>query len=274
MAKRTSIIVEQVEVSIVRHDGLEYISLTDIAKKFGEARIVIQNWMRARNTIHFLGVWETLNNSNFNRIEFDALLAESGTNAFSMSPSRWVEQTNAKGMVTKMGRSSGGTYAHKDLALGFCYWVSPPFQLYLLQEFQRLKEKEAQEQKLSLDWDLKRTLAKINYTIHTDAVKNNLLPPIITDAYQTGIVYASEGDLLNVALFGMTAKDWKTANPTLKGNMRDYATAEQLLVMANLESLNAHLIKEGLPQYERLKKLNEVAMYQMSLLVGDKRLKG
>jgi len=274
MIKKTLLVVDQFEIGMVLHNNQEYISLTDIAKKFGEPRIVIQNWMRARNTVHFLGVWETIHNPNFNRIEFDAFVNESGTNAFSMSPSKWIEGTNAKGIISKAGKTGGGTFAHKDIALGFCYWISPPFQLYLIQEFQRLKEQEALENKEALDWNLRRTLAKVNYRIHTDAVKMHLIPPRLAGTKHEGVVYASQADILNLALFGVTAKQWREANPDLKGNIRDYATAEQLLVLVNLENLNAYFIKEGLAPDERLDKLNEVAIYQMQLLSDPKLLQG
>lgn len=274
MAKLKTITVEEVAINVTTYNNTEYLSLTDMASKFGEARIVIQNWMRTRSAVEFLGVWEIIHNPDFKRIEFDAFMYEAGSNTFSMSPEKWIEGTNAKGIISKRGRYGGGTFAHQDIALGFCYWLSPPFQLYLIQEFQRLKEQEAKETKQALDWDLKRTLAKVNYRIHTDAVKMHLIPPRITNAKQAGIVYASEADILNAALFGMTAKQWQLQNPTLKGNIRDYATAEQLLVLANLENLNAHLIKEGLAQDERLQKLNEVAIYQMELLSEPKAVKG
>jgi hypothetical protein len=270
MTKKTLLVVDQSEIGIVMHNDKEYISLTDIARKFGEPRIVIQNWMRARNTIHFLGVWETIHNPSFNRIEFDAFIIESGTNAFTMSPSKWIDGTNAKGIISKAGRTGGGTFAHKDIALGFCYWISPPFQLYLIQEFQRLKDQEAEERKEALDWNLKRTLAKINYRIHADAVKMHLIPPKLAGTKHEGIVYASQADILNLALFGVTAKEWREANPDQRGNIRDYATAEQLLVLVNLENLNAHFIKDGLAPDERLNKLNEVAIYQMQLLSDQK----
>lgn len=272
MAKKTLMVVEQSEINMMHHGGKEYISLSDLAKSFGEPRIVIQNWMRNRNTVQFLGVWETINNPNFNRTEYDKHLFEAGANAFSMSPTKWIETTNSIGMISKMGRGSGGAFAHKDIAFGFCYWLSPPFQLYLIQEFQRLKEAEIAQNQESLDWNLKRTLAKVNYRVHTDAVKMHLIPPRLADTKQEGIVYASEADLLNVALFGITAKQWREANPTLKGNIRDYATTEQLLVLVNLENLNAHFINEGKNQSERLRKLNEVAIYQMELFVGTPSL--
>ena len=274
MAKKTLLVVDQSEIGIVAHNGQEFISLTDIARKFGEPRIVIQNWMRARNTVHFLGVWETIHNPNFNRIEFDAFINESGTNAFTMSPSKWIEGTNAKGIVSKAGRTGGGTFAHKDLALGFCYWISPPFQLYLIQEFQRLKEQEAEEHREALDWNLRRVLAKVNYRIHADAVKTHLIPPRLSGNKNEGVVYASQADILNLALFGVTAKQWREASPNLKGNIRDYATAEQLLVLSNLENLNAHFIKEGLAPDERLHKLNEVAIHQMHLLSDPRTMQG
>ena len=273
MAKKTLLIVEKSEITMLNHGGKEYISLSDIAKGFGEPRLVIQNWMRTRNTVQFLGVWETINNPNFNREEYDKYLFEAGANSFSMSPTRWIETTNAIGVISKMGRGSGGAFAHKDIAFGFCYWLSPAFQLYLIQEFQRLKDEEAAQHKSLQEWNLKRTLAKVNYRIHTDAIKNHLIPLKIQDTKFEGLYYASEADLLNIALFGTTAKGWQETNSTLKGNMRDYATAEQLLVLANLENLNAEFIKMGLPKEERLDKLNDVAIYQMQLLVNTPSLK-
>ncbi len=273
MAKKQTILVEKTEITVINHGKQEYISLTDIAKGFGEPRIVIQNWMRARNTVQFLGVWETIHNADFNRIEFDAFMFEAGANAFTLSPSKWIEKTQAKGMISKSGRYDGGTFAHKDIAFGFCYWLSPPFQLYLIQEFQRLKEVESAQNKESLDWNLRRTLAKVNYRVHADAIKMHLIPPRLAKTKQEGIVYASEADVLNLALFGVTAKQWQEANSTLKGNVRDYATAEQLLVLSNLENLNAHFIKEGINQATRLQKLNQIAIYQMELFEGTTSLK-
>ncbi len=268
MAKLKTITVEEVAISVTSYNNTEYISLTDIASKFGESRIVIQNWMRTRGAIEFLGVWETIHNPDFKRIEFDAFMYEAGGNAFSMSPEKWIESTNAKGIISKRGRYGGGTFAHKDIALGFCYWVSPPFQLYLIQEFQRLKEEEQKGEAERLEWSVRRMLTKVNYRIHTDAVKEHLIPPRIQNTKLESLYYATEADLLNLALFGATAKEWKLANPTAKGNMRDYATTEQLLVLANLENLNAEYIKLGFTKEERLQRLNEVAIYQMSLLAS------
>ncbi len=275
MAKKT-IHVEGNDISFFTSKELEdYISLTDIAKKVNPdlPADVISNWIRNKDTIEFLEVWEKLNNSNFNLVQLHEVKNEAGHNRFVMSPSKWIEKTNAIGLITKSGRYGGGTFAHKDIALAFCYWVSPPFQLYVIKEFQRLKETEAKEQKLELDWSLNRTLAKVNYRVHTDAVKLHLIPPRLADTKKEGIVYANEADTLNVALLGITAKQWKEANPTLKGNIRDYASTEQLLVLVNLENLNAHFIKEGMKQAERLRKLNEVAIYQMELFATTPALK-
>ena len=272
--KRTTLLVQDTEVSLYRQGSEEYISLTDIAKRFGNSKDIIQNWLRNRSTLEFLGVWEELHNEKFKRVDFDAFLYEAGSNTFHMSPKRWIEGTDAIGITSKPGRG-GGTYAHKDIAFGFCYWVSPPFQLYIIKEFQRLKEDEAK--RLSLDWSVKRILAKANYRIQTEAIREYLIPPRIAGTKREGGYYATEADLLNVALFGMTAKDWRLSNPEAKGNIRDYATAEQLLVLANLESINAELIKLAVPQEDRLDKLNEIAIEQMSILLNTppvKELKG
>lgn len=269
MAK-SAINVQGLEIRLLT-DGVEdFISLTDIARKTNERTdMVIGSWLRNRNTVAFLGVWEQLHNPNFNPIGFDGIERKAGLNNFFLTTKQWVEETNAIGLKAKQG-GYGGTYAHRDIAFEFCSWVSPIFKLYLLKEFQRLKELEAEQSRGVLDWSVKRTLAKINYHIHTDAVQTHLIPPKVAASKQAGIVYASEADLLNVALFGVTAKQWQLANPSKKGNIRDHATAEQLLVLANLENLNAHLIKERLAQDERLQKLNEVAIYQMALLSDPK----
>ena len=276
MAKKATINVQDTDISVLIGNDQDYFSLTDIAKRVNEenpAGIVI-NWLRLKDTIEFLGTWEILHNPDFNLIEFDKVKSEAGTNRFILSVSKWVETTGAVGITTKAGRHGGGTFAHKDIALAFCYWVSPTFQLYLIKEFQRLKDQEAKEHREALDWNLKRTLAKVNYRIHTDAVKMHLIPPRLAGTKHEGVVYASQADILNLALFGVTAKQWREANPDLKGNIRDYATAEQLLVLVNLENLNAHFIKEGLAPDERLDKLNEVAIYQMQLLSDPKALQG
>lgn len=234
MTKSKTIQVDGIEIAVfsVRAEE-DYFSLTDIARRVNPENptMLIVNWMRLKDTIAFLGVWETLNNPSFNLIEFDRVKNEAGYNSFILSAGKWVSSTNAIGIVVKAGRYGGGTFAHRDIALGFCYWLSPPFQLYVLQEFQRLKKAEALERRDELDWSLRRTLAKVNYRIHTDTVKMHLIPPRLSVGGQEGIVYASEADLLNLALFGITARQWKTQNPNLPGNLRDYASAEQLLVL-------------------------------------------
>lgn len=228
--------------------------------------------MRNRNTIEFLGVWEQLNNPGFKPIEFDGIRKQAGLNSFILTAKRWIDTTGATGLISRAGRY-GGTYAHKDIAFEFASWISVEFKLYLIKEFQRLKEEE--NDRLKLGWNLQRTLAKINYRIHTDAIKESLIPPAVTKA-QANLVYASEADLLNVALFGQTAKQWRDAHPEAEGNVRDHAPLEQLVVLTNLESLNAVLIRQGLTQSERLMKLNEIAITQMRTLLTDpsvKRLK-
>jgi hypothetical protein len=270
MAKKT-ILVEGSIISLVTVGEDDYISLTDIAKlSDNEPRFVIRNWLSTQNTIAYLGAWELLHNPNFNRAGFRTVKDEFFEKPFSLTPARWVEATNSIGIRSASGKYGGGTYAHKDIALNFCYWLSPVFQIYLIKEFQRLKQEESD--RLNLDWNLKRTLAKVNYRIHTDAVKMHLIPPRIAGTKHEGVVYASQADILNIALFGVTAKQWRDANPELKGNIRDYASAEQLLVLVNLENLNAHFIKEGLAPDERLHKLNEVAIYQMQLLSDSKTI--
>ena len=250
--------------------GDDYICVTDIARYQDSDRTdyIIQNWLRTRNTIEFLGIWERLNNPDFNPIEFDGIRKQAGLNTFVLTAKRWIESTGAIGLISKPGRY-GGTYAHKDIAFEFASWVSVEFKLYLIKEFQRLKEDE--NRRLSLAWDLNRTLSKLNYRIHTDAVKANLIPAVVSAA-QAANTYASEADLLNVALFGQTAKQWRDANRTLEGNMRDRASVQQLLVLANIESLNAELIQMGLTQGERLQKLNAVAIRQMRLLTDSPAL--
>ena len=247
--------------------GDDYICVTDIARYQDSERTdyIIQNWLRNRNTIEFLGIWEQLNNPDFNPIEFDGIRKQAGLNSFILTAKRWIESTGAIGLISRPGRY-GGTYAHKDIAFEFASWVSVEFKLYLIKEFQRLKEDE--NRRLSLAWDLNRTLSKLNYRIHTDAVKTNLIPAVVSAA-QAATTYASEADLLNVALFGQTAKQWRDANPTLEGNMRDSASVPQFLVLANMESLNAEFIQMGLAQGERLQKLNAVAIRQMRTLTGS-----
>lgn len=270
MAKKT-IVVDGKNISLLTQNETDYISLTDIAKSSDdEPRFVIRNWLSSQNTITYLGAWESLHNPDFNRAGFRTVKDDFFEKPFSLTPSRWIETTNPIGLRSTAGKHSGGTYAHKDIAVNFCYWLSPVFQIYLIKEFQRLKQEESE--RLNLDWNLKRTLAKINYKIHADAIKNHLIPLKIKDTKFEGLYYASEADLLNLALFGMTAKEWRESNPDLKGNLRDYATTEQLLVLANVENLNAEFIKMGIPKADRLTKLNDVAIYQMELLVGSVNL--
>ena len=261
--KEIIVLTETVRVQQIRKD--DFISLTDIAKykNADDPRFVIQNWMRTRFTVEFLGIWEQLNNPDFNRVEFEAVKDEAGSNAFVMTPTKWASLTGAIGIVSKSGRY-GGTYAHKDIAFEFASWVSVEFKLYLIKEFQRLKETEARQ----LGWDIRRNLTRINYRIHTDAIKASLIPPELSPA-QINLIYASEADLLNVALFGRTAKQWRDENPGNKGNIRDEANAAQLVCLANLETLNAHFIQQRMPQPERLQFLNQTAIAQMRLLLAD-----
>jgi hypothetical protein len=266
MAKSIVLTVEGTPIRLISENNEEFISLTDIAKRASERTDqIITNWLRTRSTIEFLGVWESLNNVNFNPLNFEGIKNQAGTPTFVLTVTDWVTSTNAIGINAKAGRY-GGTYAHKDIALEFCSWLSPAFRLYVIREFQRLKTEESDV--LKLEWNLKRLLSKVNYHIHTDAIKMNLIPPRLQNKKLEGIIYASEADLLNIALFGLTAKDWKTQNPEAKGNQRDNATAEQLLVLANLENLNAEFIHQGMKQAERLQRLNEIAIYQMELLLS------
>lgn len=269
MAKKNNIInVDGTEIRIYNEEEKDFISMTDIAKRFNERTDqVILNWLRTRTTIEFLGAWEILYNPNFNPLNFEGIRNQTGAATFVLTVSDWVEKTSAIGIHAKQGRY-GGTYAHRDIAYEFLSYLNPTFKLYVIKEFQRLKQEETK----SLDWQIKRTLSKVNYKIHTDAVKNHLIPLKIQDTKFEGLYYASEADLLNLAIFNMTAKEWREANPDLKGNMRDYATAEQLLVLANMENLNAEFIKMGISKEDRLTKLNDVAIYQMQLLVGTPNL--
>ena len=253
--------VEGTDITIIGVKQDDYISLTDIAKhRSDEPNSVIANWMRNRNTIEYLGFWETLYNPCFKPLEFEGFRKQAGLNAFTLSPQKWTTTTNAIGIICKSGRY-GGTFAHKDIAFKFAGWISVEFELYVAKEFQRLK---AEEQK-QLGWTVKREFAKINYHIHTDAIKNNLIPPKVT-AQQKAIIYAEEAEILNVALFGITSKQWHENNPELQGNLRDYASISQLICLANLENINAIYIKEGIPQNERLIKLNQLAISQMQIL--------
>ncbi|HHF3796150.1 TPA: KilA-N domain-containing protein [Haemophilus influenzae] len=257
------IVVQGVEIKVTQRENEDYISLTDMCKAFGDGDQLIKNWLQNKNTIEFLQVWEELNNPNFNLVELHQIKNNVGLNRFVMSVKKW-STTNAIGLIAKTGRYGSGTYAHKDIALEFGSWLSPEFKLYLIKEFQRLKQKEAEENKL--EWNVKRILTKANYRIHTDAIKAHLIPQLL-NTKQHQFVYATEADILNQALFGQTAKQWKDANPKLKGNMREHATIEQLTVLAGLESQNALLIQQGFPQEERLAILNRLAIQQMSSLL-------
>lgn len=271
MAKNKKINVKGVEIVLYEDNSNDFISLTDIArhKDPDHTDTIIQNWMRNRNTIELLGFWETIYNPDFKPLEFEGFRKQAGLNSFVMTPKRWIENTNAVGIVSKAGRY-GGTFAHKDIALEFAPWISIEFKLYVIKEFQRLKDDE--NNRLKLEWNLQRTISKINYQIHTDAIKENLIPKEITKQ-QASFVYANEADLLNVALFGITAKIWKENNPNQKGNIRDYATLEQLVVLSNMESINALLIQNGLSQSYRLIELNKVAITQMKSLLANNSLK-
>lgn len=240
MAKKEIIIVKGLSIATIKIDKEDYISLTDIArqKNYEEPKDVVKNWMRSRTTVEFLGLWEQLNNPDFKGVEFDSFLFEAGSNSFTLSPTKWIESTNAKGIVSKAG-NNGGTFAHRDIAFEFASWISIEFKLYLIKEFQRLKEEE--NNRLKLEWNLQRTLAKVNYHIHTDAIKEKLIPDAVTSK-QASLTYATEADLLNVALFGVTAKEWRDANSTLEGNIRDHATIEQLVVLSNLERVEMNEI--------------------------------
>ena len=270
MAKQKEIIVRNTTIRMMSQNGIDYICITDIARQKNplEPNVVVANWMRNRNTIEYLGLWEMLNNPNFNPLEFEGFRNQAGLNAFTLSPARWSEATNAIGLISISGRY-GGTYAQRDIAFKFASWVAVEFELYLIKEFQRLKEEEQK----SLGWSAKRELAKINYHIHTDAIKANLVPEEI-DQYHRSLIYANEADVLNVALFGITAKEWRDAHPEDKGNIRDYATINQLICLSNMENLNAVFINENMPQQERLHKLNKIAIQQMSVLenVGQRNI--
>jgi hypothetical protein len=272
MSKNKKITVNGNEITIVANNEQDYISLTDIAKyKTNDTSAVLGNWMRNRNTIEFLGIWEALYNPDFKPLEFEGFKKQAGLNAFTLSPQKWVNTTNAIGFIVKSGRY-GGTYAHKDIAFKFASWISVEFELYVVKEFQRLKEAEQRQ----LGWSVKRELAKINYHIHTDAIRENLIPPELTKQ-QINFVYASEADLLNMALFGKTAKQWRDENPDKKGNIRDYANVSQLVCLANLETLNAHLIGQKIEPSQRLILVNQTAIQQMRLLTQNnhsKKLEG
>ena len=255
------------KVSVIRIGTEEYISLTDLAR-YADEDEPIQNWMRNKDVISFLGLWEKLNNENFKGVEFDTFKNEAGSNKFKISPQKWIKETNAIGIISKSG-NNGGTFAHSDIALEFASWLSPEFKLYLIKEFERLKRNEAYQEKI--DWNASRVLSKANYKIHTDAIKNSIVPNLITDI-QKKHAYSTEADLLNVALFGMTAKEWKDKNQGLKGNQRDYADIRQLLVLCNLETINATMINDKITQSARLEKLNKIAIDQLKILENDENL--
>jgi hypothetical protein len=268
MTRVNKIRVQGIDVVFYKENKQDFISLTDIARHRDNERsdYILQNWMRNRSTIEFVGLWEKFNNPNFNSIEFDGIKNLAGSNSFSLTPKRWIETTNAIGIVSKTGRY-GGTFAHKDIAFEFATWLSAEFKFFLIKEFQRLKEEE--NINLKLEWNLQRTLSKINYKIHTDAIKGNLIPSELSNQ-QISYIYANEADLLNVALFGMTAKQWRDRFPDNEGNIRDSATLEQLVVLSNMESINALLVQQNLPQNERLIQLNKVAIAQMKSLLENK----
>jgi len=270
--KNNKIIVKGSEISILHIETEDYISLTDIAKHKDAFNTddIIKNWLRNRNTIELLGFWEQLHNPYFKPVEFDGFRKQAGLNSFTMTPKKWIESTNALGIISKSGRY-GGTFAHKDIAFEFASWISIEFKLYFIKEFQRLKNEE--NDRLQLKWNLQRTISKINYKIHTDAIKETLIPKEVTK-FQTSMIYPSEADLLNVALFGITAKQWRDANHDEKGNLRDKATLEQLIVLSNLESINGLLVSQGLSQHERLVQLNNVAIVQMKSLIGNSSILG
>lgn len=264
--KKSTIEVKGAAITVLSQKEDDYICITDIARYKNAERTddLVRNWLRNRNTIEFLGIWEQLNNPDFKPVEFDGIRMQAGLNSFTLTPKQWIGKTGAIGIISKAGRY-GGTYAHKDIAFEFASWISVEFKLYLIKEFQRLKDDE--NRRLSLAWNLNRTLSKLNYRIHTDAIKAHLIPALVTPA-QAAITYANEADLLNVALFGRTAKQWRDANPRLEGNMRDFASIEQLLVLANIEGMNAEFIHMGLTQGDRLKRLNEIAIRQMKTLTA------
>lgn len=271
MKKINQIDVKGFRITVLTIEDETFISLTDMARNKNpkEPKDVVKNWMRNRSTIEFLAIWEQLNNPDFKGVEIDPLLYEAGSNSFTLSPNRWIELTKAKGIKSKQGRN-GGTFAHQDIALEFASWISAEFKVYLLNEFKRLKQNE--NDRLKIEWNISRMLAKVNYHIHTDAIKGNLIPPEITKQQQS-FIYSNEADLLNVALFGKTAKEWRLANPDLEGNIRDYASIEQLVVLSNMESINAEFIKAGIEAKERLIKLNQIAISQIKILLENSQLK-
>ncbi len=272
-ATKSAIEVQGTAITILHQKGQDYLSLTAIARRKNQQdpTAVIANWMRNRDTIEFLGLWEKLSNPDFKPLDFEGFRMGAGSNYFTLSPQQWIAATGAMGLISKSGRY-GGTYGHRDIAFEFASWISSEFKLYLIKEFQRLKDDEGN--RLKLDWNLQRTLAKINYRIHTDAIRDELMPPSVTKQ-QASFIYANEADMLNVALFGQTAKQWRDAHPAAPAheNIRDHATMEQLVVMTNLESLNSVLIRQGLSQPERLLSLNEIAITQLRSLLASNNAK-
>ena len=266
--KSKKINVTGTDITIVEYQDSDFISLTDMVKGFGDDSM-IYSWMRNRNTLEFIGIWEGIHNPDFKGNEFVTFKSQAGLNTFNLTPRKWIEATNAIGIISKAGRYGGGTFAHKDIAFEFGRWLSPGFKIYLIKEYQRLKNGE--NDRLKLEWNFQRTLSKVNYTIHTDAIKENLIPAELTPI-QISFVYANEADILNVALFGKTAKQWRTENPDMKGNIRDTANIEQLVVLSNMESMNAVLIHKGLSQSERLIELNKMAISQMKSLVNNNKI--
>jgi hypothetical protein len=269
MAKNKTINVKGTDITVISLDETDYISLTDMTASFNEGSGLIGKWITNKNTLEYIGVWEKINNTHFNYPEFGVIEKEAGTNRFMMSVGQWISRTNASGMQVKAGRY-GGTYAHKDIAFHFAMWLSPEFQIYLINEFQRLKEDE--NDRLQLTWNLQRTLAKVNYRIHTDAIKEIIIPKLLGQK-ETSLVYADEADLLNMALFGKTAQQWRNENPNNKGNIRDEATIEQLVVLSNMESINSVLIHNELSQADRLLQLNRMAIAQMKSLLQNTSIK-
>lgn len=270
MVKSRIIKVKDIEIILLKQNDEDFISITDIARFRDRERsdYILQNWMRNRSTIEFIGLWEKFNNPGFNSIEFDGIKNMAGSNSFALTPKRWINSTNAIGIVSKTGRY-GGTFAHKDIAFEFASWLNAEFKFYLIKEFQRLKEEE--NNRLQLNWNLQRTLSKVNYQIHTDAIKENLIPKELTK-YQMNFIYANEADMLNVSLFSKTAKQWREENPDKDGNIRDHATLEQLVVLSNMESINSVMIHQGLTQADRMMNLNKIAITQMKSLFASNRI--
>ena len=264
---KTEIMVKDTPISVIRIDKTDFISLTDLAKyqNSSDPSFTVKNWLRRVSTIDYIGLWEQLHNSNFNLVEFDQIKTEYGKNSFAMSPTQWIKRTNSIGIISKGGRYSIGTFAHPDIAFEFASWLSPEFKLYLIKEFERLKINEAYQNKI--EWSVKRELSKTNYAIHTDSIKEFIVPTLTEKQKQ--YVYANEADVLNVALFGMTAKEWRESNPSLGGNIRDYADILHLVVLANLENLNAEMITNGISQSERIVRLNNIAKKQLQLLENN-----